>query len=151
MTSLSNIIVKGIFPVNNKLMFGSALYLFMPQFQFSLMKKIKIECPGHSLIPPPPPPDAFRSLIKHPPCFRNPENISCMDLILPSSPYIFQNSCVIARKLYIRIRRIKNEVNSVEILWLLLLIFSPEMINRIAVHHSSITIDDRFLSLLHYL
>ena len=52
MTSLSNIIVKGIFPVNNKLMFGSALYLFMPQFQFSLMKKIKIECPGHSLTPP---------------------------------------------------------------------------------------------------
>ena len=132
-------------------MFGSALYLFMPQFQFSLMKKIKIERPGHSLTPSPPSPYAFRSLIKHPPCFRNPENTSCMDLIWPSSPYIFQNSCVIARKLYIRIRRIKNEVNSVETLWLLLLIFSPEMINRIAVHHSSITIDDRFLSLLHYL
>ena len=37
----------------------------------------------------------FKSLIKDPTCFENPENPSCIDLILTISPYSFQNSCVI--------------------------------------------------------
>ena len=37
----------------------------------------------------------FKSLIKDPTCFKNPENPSCIDLILTNSPYSFQNSCVI--------------------------------------------------------
>ena len=37
----------------------------------------------------------FKSLIKDPTCFKNPENPSCIDLILTDSPYSFQNSCVI--------------------------------------------------------
>ena len=36
----------------------------------------------------------FKSLIKDPTCFENPENPSCIDLILIKSPYSFQNSCV---------------------------------------------------------
>ena len=35
------------------------------------------------------------SLIKEPPCYKNPQNPSCIDLILTNSPYSFQNSCVI--------------------------------------------------------
>ena len=37
----------------------------------------------------------FKSLIKDPTCFKNPENPSCIDLILTNSPYSFQNYCVI--------------------------------------------------------
>ena len=37
----------------------------------------------------------FKNLIKDPTCFKNPENPSCIDLILTNSPYSFQNSCVI--------------------------------------------------------
>ena len=37
----------------------------------------------------------FKSLIKDPTCFKNPENPSCIDLIVTNSPYSFQNSCVI--------------------------------------------------------
>ena len=37
----------------------------------------------------------FKSLIKNPTCFKNPENPSCIDLILTNSLYSFQNSCVI--------------------------------------------------------
>ena len=37
----------------------------------------------------------FKSLIKDPACFINPENPSCIDLILTNSPYSFQHSCVI--------------------------------------------------------
>ena len=37
----------------------------------------------------------FKSLIKDPTCFKNPENPSCIDLILTNSPYSFQHSCVI--------------------------------------------------------
>ena len=37
----------------------------------------------------------FKSLIKDPNCFKNPENPSCIDLILTNSPYSFQNFCVI--------------------------------------------------------
>ena len=35
------------------------------------------------------------SLIKDPTCFKNPENLSYIDLILTNSPYSFQNSYVI--------------------------------------------------------
>ena len=37
----------------------------------------------------------FKSLIKDPTCFKNPENSSCIDLILTNSSYSFQNSCEI--------------------------------------------------------
>ena len=37
----------------------------------------------------------FKSPIKDPTCFKNLENLSCIDLILPNSPYSFQNSSVI--------------------------------------------------------
>ena len=37
----------------------------------------------------------FKSLIKDPNCFKNPENPSCIDMILKNSSYSFQNSCVI--------------------------------------------------------
>ena len=37
----------------------------------------------------------FKSLIKDPNCFKNPENPSCIDQILTNSPYSFQYSCVI--------------------------------------------------------
>ena len=35
------------------------------------------------------------SLIKEPICHKNPQNPSCIDLILTNSPYSFQNSCAI--------------------------------------------------------
>ena len=35
------------------------------------------------------------SLIKEPTCYKNPQNTSCLDLILTNSPYSFQSSCVI--------------------------------------------------------
>ena len=35
------------------------------------------------------------SLIKEPTCHKNPQNLSCIDLILTNSPYSFQNSCAI--------------------------------------------------------
>ena len=34
------------------------------------------------------------SLIKEPTCYKNPDNSSCIDLILTSKPFSFQNSCV---------------------------------------------------------
>ena len=34
------------------------------------------------------------SLIKEPTCYKNPDNPSCIDLILTNSPLSFQNSCV---------------------------------------------------------
>ena len=37
----------------------------------------------------------FKSLIKDPTCFKNPESPSCIDLILTNNPYSFQNSWVI--------------------------------------------------------
>ena len=37
----------------------------------------------------------LRSLIKEPTCYKNPENPTCIDLILTNSPRSFQNSCVI--------------------------------------------------------
>ena len=37
----------------------------------------------------------FKSLIKDPTCLKNPENPSCIALILTNSPYSFQHSCVI--------------------------------------------------------
>ena len=37
----------------------------------------------------------FKSLIKDPNCFKNPENPSCIDMILKNISYSFQNSCVI--------------------------------------------------------
>ena len=36
----------------------------------------------------------FKSLIKDPTCFKNPESPSCIDLILTNNPYSFQNSLV---------------------------------------------------------
>ena len=38
---------------------------------------------------------ALYSLIKEPTCYKNPQNPSCIDLILTNSPCSFQNSCVI--------------------------------------------------------
>ena len=35
------------------------------------------------------------SLIKEPPCYKNPEKSSCIDLVLTNKPRSFQNSCVI--------------------------------------------------------
>ena len=37
----------------------------------------------------------LKSLIEDPICFKNPENPSCIDLILTNNPYSFQNSFVI--------------------------------------------------------
>ena len=37
----------------------------------------------------------FKSLIKDPTCFKNPENPSCIDLIITNNPHSFRNSCVI--------------------------------------------------------
>ena len=37
----------------------------------------------------------FRSLTKDPTCFKNPENLSCTDLVLTNSPYNVQNYCII--------------------------------------------------------
>ena len=37
----------------------------------------------------------LNSLIKDPTCYKNPENPTCIDLILTNSPRSFQNSCVI--------------------------------------------------------
>ena len=37
----------------------------------------------------------LNSLIKQPTCFKNPENSSCIDLILTNKPRSFQNTCVI--------------------------------------------------------
>ena len=37
----------------------------------------------------------FKSYIKDPTCFENPENSSCIDLILTKNPYSYQNSWVI--------------------------------------------------------
>ena len=34
------------------------------------------------------------SLIKEPTCYKNPDNTSCIDLILTKKPFSFQNSCV---------------------------------------------------------
>ena len=34
------------------------------------------------------------SLIKEPTCYKNPQNPSCINLILTTIPYSFQNSCV---------------------------------------------------------
>ena len=37
----------------------------------------------------------FKSLIKDPTCFKNPESSSCVDLILKNSPHSFLNSWLI--------------------------------------------------------
>ena len=37
----------------------------------------------------------FTSLTKQPTCFKNPENPSCIDLILTNKPRSFQTKCVI--------------------------------------------------------
>ena len=37
----------------------------------------------------------LNSLIKQPTCFKNPENPSCIDLILTNKPRSFQSTCVI--------------------------------------------------------
>ena len=37
----------------------------------------------------------LKRLIKKPTCFKNPENLSCIDLILTNKPYSFQNSSVL--------------------------------------------------------
>ena len=37
----------------------------------------------------------LHSLIKEPTCYKNPQNPSCIDLILTNSPYTFQNSYLI--------------------------------------------------------
>ena len=37
----------------------------------------------------------LRSLIMEPTCYKNPENPTCIDLILTNHPFTFQNSCVL--------------------------------------------------------
>ena len=37
----------------------------------------------------------LRNLVKHPTCFKNPENPSCMDLLLTNRPLSFQSTTVI--------------------------------------------------------
>ena len=37
----------------------------------------------------------LRSLITEPTCYKNPENLTCIDLILTNHPLSFQNSCVL--------------------------------------------------------
>ena len=37
----------------------------------------------------------LRSLVKHPTCFKNPENTSCIDLLLTNKPLSFQTTTVI--------------------------------------------------------
>ena len=37
----------------------------------------------------------FKCLIKEPTCYKNPENPSCIDLILTNNPKYFQSSCVV--------------------------------------------------------
>ena len=37
----------------------------------------------------------LRSLITEPTCYKNPENPTCIDLILANDPFSFQNSCVL--------------------------------------------------------
>ena len=37
----------------------------------------------------------FKCLIKEPTCYKNPENPSCIDLILTNNPKCFQSSCVV--------------------------------------------------------
>ena len=37
----------------------------------------------------------FKCLVKEPPCFKNIDNPSCIDLILTNKPSYFQNNCVI--------------------------------------------------------
>ena len=37
----------------------------------------------------------LKSLVRVPTCFKDPENPSCIDLILTNSPFSFQSSCVI--------------------------------------------------------
>ena len=39
--------------------------------------------------------DDLRSLIMEPKCYKNPENPTCIDLILTNHPLSFQNSCVL--------------------------------------------------------
>ena len=41
----------------------------------------------------------LRSLISELSCYKNPENRTCIDLILTSHPHIFQNSCVLEKGL----------------------------------------------------
>ena len=41
----------------------------------------------------------LKSLVKVPTCYKNPENSSCIDLILANKPRNFQNSCVIETSL----------------------------------------------------
>ena len=43
---------------------------------------------------------SLHSLIKQPTCFKNPENPSCIDLILTNKPRSFQSTCVIERGLF---------------------------------------------------
>ena len=42
---------------------------------------------------------SFNSLIKQPSCFKNPENLNCIDLILTNKPHSFQTKCVIETEL----------------------------------------------------
>ena len=35
----------------------------------------------------------LKNLVRVPTCFKNPENLSCIDLILTNSAYSFQSSC----------------------------------------------------------
>ena len=42
---------------------------------------------------------SLNSLIKQPTCFKNPENPSCIDLILTNKPRSFQSPCVIETEL----------------------------------------------------
>ena len=42
---------------------------------------------------------SFTSLIKHPTCYKNLDNATCIDLILTNVPRTFQSTCVIEKGL----------------------------------------------------
>ena len=42
----------------------------------------------------------LRNLVKHPTCFKNPENPSCIDLLLTNKPISFQTTTVVETGLF---------------------------------------------------
>lgn len=63
--------------------------------------------------------------------------------------HFFKDKFICSRKFYIR--KFKNKINSIEKVSQLLLIYFPEVIQRIAVYHAFLIIYDKNLSLLLYL
>ena len=77
---------KGRFLVNNTLMFGPVFCLVMAQIQLSLIKKIEIGRPEHSLPPTPLHPFLSHFCFMPPPPFK-------VDVISVSPPKVIKNTC----------------------------------------------------------